>query len=303
MGMTAEQLEARRSGIGGSDAGAVLGLSPYRTPVDVYLEKIGQAQPDMADNDATYWGNVLEETIAAEYSRRTGNKVMRRPQQFTSSDHDFMLANIDRWVVGKKRVLECKTAGQYMSDQWGPSGTDQVPDSYLAQVTHYMVVMGVEVADLAVLIGGRDFRMYTIGLDRELADIVIEREHDFWFNHVKQGIPPEPTTLHDLTELYPADDGQQIVASADIETKVATLKTLKAQGKEIEKLIDDYSLEVKKAIGGGSVLLNGEGNVIATWKKAKDSTRFDKKACAKDHPEIIEQYSVVTPGSRRFLIK
>lgn len=302
MSLTAEQIEQRRSGLGGSDAGAVLGLNPYKTPVDVYLEKMGQALPE-EDNDAAYWGNVLEDTVAQEYARRKGVKVQRRNDHFQNKDHPFMMANIDRWVVGQRKILECKTAGQYVSDQWGPDGSDQVPDSYLIQCTHYMLVMGVDVADLAVLIGGRDFRTYTIGFDRKLADIIIEREHDFWHNHVMQEIPPAPTCLSDLLQLYPADTGLQKVASIEAEHKAADLKEIKARIKELDSIKDQLELDIKTEMQDASILLNGDGKPIVTWKKAKDSARFDAKHFQQSMPDLYERYMRIQPGSRRFLIK
>lgn len=302
--ITAERIEQRQNGIGGSDAGAILGLNPSRTGVNVFLEKTGQAVPeDLSDNDAVYWGNTLEDVIAQEYSRRTGAKVMRRNRHFTHQDHPFMMANIDRWVVGQHKVLECKTAGEYVKNKWGPSGSDEVPDSYLVQCTHYMIVLGVDVCDLAVLIGGRDFRTYTIGLDKELADIIIEREHTFWHDHVLKRVPPEPTTLDDLKSLYPVDSGDSILAPAEIELAVAEIKAIQSQIKNLEDEKEARELLAKKVLCEKSVLLGIDGKPIATWKKAKDSSRFDKASCEKAHPEIIQQFTVTQPGSRRFLIK
>lgn len=300
--LTLQRREARKNGIGGSDAGAILGLSPYKSAVDVYLEKTGSVT-EIADNDAIYWGNVLENTVAQEYARRTGAAIMRRNAQFQHPEHRHMLANIDRWVAGQKKILECKTAGQYMADKLGPSGTDLVPDDYLVQCQHYMIVLGVDVCDLAVLIGGRDFRIYTIGLDRELADIIIAREYDFWNNHVIAHVPPAPQSVADIESLYPADDGQTLVASAEIEMAVTELKIVKEQIKKLDGLKGEKELLIKSAMLEKSVLLGIDGAPIATWRKAKDSRAFNKSACEKMHPDIIEQYTVDKPGSRRFLIK
>jgi len=302
MNMTAEQLEQRKLGIGGSDAGAVLGLNPFATPVDVYLDKIGESDP-IEENDAMYWGTALEDTIATEYARRTGHKVARRNKHFEHPDHSFMQANIDRWIVGQNKILECKTAGQYMSDKWGADGTDEVPESYLIQCTHYMLVLGVDVTDLAVLIGGRDFRTYTIGLDKELADMVIEKESNFWFNHVLKRIPPAPTGLSDIELLYPADNGEKMLATQEIENKVLTLQGVKEQIKALEVFKKDYELTIKTAIGDASVLMNGEGDAIVTFKKTKDSVTLDKQLFQKEMPETYKAYSKEKPGHRRFLIK
>lgn len=302
MALTEQQLQARRAGIGGSDAGAVLGLNRWKTPLDVYLEKIGEADPQ-ADNDATYWGNVLEDVVAAEYARREGVRVRRRNMTMASPEHPFMLANVDRTVDGQRKVLECKTAGQYMSDEWGPDGSDQVPDSYLVQVTHYMMVTGYQQADLAVLIGGRDFRIYRIGYDRELADMIAEHEAQFWHEHVEARVPPAPINLDDLQTLYAIDNGESVVATLEQEQEAAELKQLKAQIKDLEKQADDLAAGLKLALGENSILLGADGKPLVTWKKAKDSQRFDAKALQAAHPDIYAQFLTDVQGSRRFLVK
>ena len=301
--LTAEQLEARKVGIGGSDAGAILGVNPYRTAIDVYLEKRGEiAPPDLSDNQAVHFGNVLEDVVAEEYTRRKGYKVRRVNRMLQHQDHNFMLANIDRAVTGKKWVLECKTAGQYCSSDWGPDDSDQVPDSYLIQCMHYMIVTGYERADLAVLIGGRDFRTYTIPFDRGLADTVINREAEFW-HHVIEGTPPPAQNIHDIETMYAVDNGQSIVASDDIIQAVAALKVVKEQLKSIGLQKTDMEETIKKVLLDNSVLLGDEGSPLITWKKAKNSQRFDAKAFAKDHPELHSKYLKTTSGSRRFLVK
>lgn len=303
MSLTAEQLEQRRTGIGGSDAGAILGLNPYRTAVDVYLEKRGELFPDdLSDNEAVHFGNVLEDVIAQEYTRRTGNKVRRRNTMLRHVDHAFMLANLDRSVDGLRRVLECKTAGQYTVNAWGPSGTDQVPDSYLAQCMHYMIVTGYDQADLAVLIGGRDFRIYHIPFDRGLADMIIAHETEFW-RHVNEGVPPPPQNVHDLETLYAIDNGDGLVASPETAMTVDALKTVREQIKHLEAQKEQFETDIKGAMKDYSALLGADGLPLVTWKKAKDSARFDARAFEKKHPDLHQQFLVTQSGSRRFLVK
>lgn len=302
--ITEEQLKERESGIGSSDSGAVLGVNPYRTPVDVYLEKTGQVEsPDLSDNAAVYFGNVLEETVANEYARRTGTSVRRRTKTFRHSDYPWMIAHPDRTVDGYKTILECKTAGQYVSDKFGPDGTDQVPDEYLIQVTHQMIVMGYPKADLAVLIGGRDYRIYHIDYDPELADLVIEREREFWQDHVEQGLPPDPQSGRDLVSLYPSDSGNAELASADAEQAYSNLLNVRNQKKELEQRESELKQQLQSEMRDASALVNEQGQAIATWKKSADSLKFDHKAFYKDYPQLHQQYSKTLPGSRRFLIK
>lgn len=139
MNANAEWLALRKTGIGGSDAPVVCGMSPWKSALELYLEKRGEAEPeDLSDNDAVRFGTLLEDVIADEYVRRTGRKVRRVNRQLRAKDHPFMVANLDRDVVGQPRILECKTAGIHAKDEWGEQGTDEVPEYYLLQCTHYL---------------------------------------------------------------------------------------------------------------------------------------------------------------------
>lgn len=149
-----EWLAARRKGIGGSDAAAIAGLNKWKSPVAVYLEKIGQAPEENVSSEAAYWGTVLEDVVAQEFSKRTGLKVRRRNAILQHPEHSFMLANVDRLIVGEKAGLECKTASEYLKEEWKD---DEVPAQYLIQCQHYMAVTGYDAWWIAVLIGGNKF--------------------------------------------------------------------------------------------------------------------------------------------------
>lgn len=236
-------LEARRKGLGGSDAGAILGLNKWSTPLDVYLDKIGQAEP-IEDNDAMYWGRTLEDIVATEYTKRTGNKTRRINKILQHKDHDFILANLDRDLISSKGILECKTA--LRSDGWGEDGSDEVPDSYLAQVMHYMAVTNSEFADLAVLIGGRDFRIYTIKRDDDLINEIVKREVAFWNDHVLAEVAPDPVSTADFNNRWPKDNGESVVADHNQEQRVNTLRQIKNKIKDLNSSAKELESEIKK---------------------------------------------------------
>jgi len=305
--LTAEQMEARARGLGGSDAGAVLGLSPYRTPVDVWAEKTGRAAPDdLSDVEAVHWGNVLEDVVAREFARRTGAKIRRVTRTLQHPDLPHLLAHIDRQIVGDPRgpgVLEVKTAGQYTADRWGPSGTDEVPEEYLAQTAHYLAVTGYAFAHLAVLIGGRDFRVYNLPRDEELIDLVVRREDQFWREHVLADVPPAPVNDADLATLYATDNGQALLATPEIEAAVADLRALREHISKLTRMKADSERQVKAYMGEAAVLVDAEGKPLVTWKKAKDSEQLDAKRLRAERPDIAQQYMTTRTGSRRFLVK
>lgn len=222
----ADWLEKRSLGIGGSDAGTVAELNHYKTPYQLFMEKTKQLAPeDLSENQRVYFGNKLEDLIADVYAERTGRQVRRRRQIFKSKQHPFMLANIDRDIVGERRGLECKNVDKDVArfgDAWGKTGNtyevreggavvcvtecDQVPESYLIQCQHYMAVMGYDVWDLAALVGGNEIRIYTIHRDEALIADLIALESEFW-NRVETNTPPEisyeaPSTKKMLKRMY-----------------------------------------------------------------------------------------------------
>ncbi|HAA3503588.1 TPA_asm: hypothetical protein GEI81_16165, partial [Listeria monocytogenes] len=175
-------LLTRRLGIGGSDAGIIMGLNQYKTAFELWLDKTDQVLPDESAGEAAYWGNQMEEVVAKEFEKRTGKKVRRSNMMYQHSEHDFMLANVDRFVVGEDAILECKTASAYLAKEWE---ADEVPATYLVQIQHYLAVTGKSKAYVAVLIGGNKFIWKEIERDDELINQIIAFELDFWETNVK----------------------------------------------------------------------------------------------------------------------
>lgn len=185
-----EWLKNRQTGIGGSDVAAILGLSRYKSALDVYNDKVGEIS-ESEQSQAAYWGTQLEDIVAKEFQKRTGMKVQKVNSQL--SRDGWMHANIDRAVVnpeisGNVRVLdeakqletgrllttdsilECKTASSFIADQWGPSQEAEIvagkavvehkiPIYYETQVQWYMGVTGAKRCYVAALLGGQDFRI------------------------------------------------------------------------------------------------------------------------------------------------
>lgn len=181
-----EWLEYRRLGIGGSDVAGICGLSRYKSPMAVYLDKIGEAQP-LEDNPKMKAGRILEPVVANWFAEDTGFKVWRQNSIFQHPEHPFMLANIDRWLPGQNAGLECKNTSEYCRDDW--SGT-QAPTEYILQCNHYMAVTGADRWFIAVLVGGWDFQWRVIERDEELIKNLITIEKNFWEEHVIAKVPP-----------------------------------------------------------------------------------------------------------------
>lgn len=182
-----EWLAVRHTGIGGSDAGVILGMNKWKSPWKLWLEKTGQAEPDdMSDNEYVYWGTQLEELVARRFCELTGKKVQRRGT-LISLTHPWMLANVDRMVVGEESGLECKTANAFAGKDWTD---DEIPDSYYVQCLHYMAVTGCTKWYIAVLVGGNHFIWKEIQRNEEDIRLLIQKEKDFW--HLVETKTPPP---------------------------------------------------------------------------------------------------------------
>lgn len=297
--LTPTQLEARKHGIGGSDAAAVLGLSPYRTPLDVYLEKVGEKEPpDLSDVEAVHWGQVLEGVVAEEFSRRTGLKVRRRNQTLVHPLHGFMLAHVDRQLVGERVGLEIKTTSPFVTRDLGQDGTDKIPDPWLIQVAHYLEVTGWDAFYVAALVGGQRLRIFRVDRDPDLADMLVERETWFWNECVEKRMPPPPTTVEDLALLYASDNGGQVEASPSVIEALTDLKTLKGTKKDLDTRIEELEFVVKAHLGESAILTDPSGKTLATWK-SQTANRLDQARLKAEAPDIYAKFQ--TESSFRVL--
>lgn len=297
-----EWLEARKTYLGGSDLGAIISVNKYKTALDVYLEKTSENFEE-TNNDATYWGNVLEDVVAQEYSKRVNLPVEVETKLLRHPEHEFLGANIDRWVGNKEYVLECKTAGYMMSKEWGDEGTDQLPESYLVQSAWYAAICDVPKVDIAVLIGGQDFRIYTYQRNKEFEDKLIKIACNFWYNHVQKRIPPKCSSLADTFNLFPVGNHKELTASETIAQKVYELKTLREQESNLQKAIDKIKVDIQEFMRDYDVLLDNNGCVVATWKNTAPRSFFDAKRLKQECQDIYSKYIDYTKGSRMFLIK
>lgn len=294
-----EWLSHRKKGIGGSDVGAIMGVNPYKTILDVYINKVSEDTEEKDQSEAAYWGTTLEDIVAKEFEKRTGKKVRRRNAILRHPKYEFIFANIDREIVGEKAILECKTANVYFAKQWED---DEVPASYIYQVQHYMAVTGYERAYIAVLIGGNRFLWKVIERDDELIEMMISAEKDFWENYVLRHIPPvhkiTPTT-DSLKRLYPFDYGNIAAIDDETEENIKLLLQIKESEKELKTQKEMLEIKIKLAMKDTSVICNSQYKV--TWKE-QAVTRLDTRRLKEELPDIADKYTV-NGIQRKFLVK
>ncbi|MGL5383029.1 MAG: YqaJ viral recombinase family protein [Culicoidibacterales bacterium] len=282
-------LEYRNKGIGGSDVGTIMGLNKYKSAVQLWLEKSDLIEAEKVDNDAVHFGHVLEDTVAKEFERRTGKKVRNRNQILQHPEHPFMLANLDRVVVGEKALLECKTASEYMKGKWED---DEIPAGYLLQVMHYLAVTGYEKAYIAVLIGGNKFVWKEIDRDEELINIIIAKEKHFWEVNVLGGERPEidgsEASTDLLKKLYPEANGEIVEFGQEQDLIIDSLLAMQKEYKELEKQIDLRKNQIRDFLGENEF---GKSDTHqASWKN-QTKNQFDAKTFQKDYPELAKKYT------------
>lgn len=293
----------RRSYLGGSEISAIAGLNPYKTAVDIYLEKISDEAPEEITSEAAHFGILLEDIIAKEYARRTNNTVTIHQEVIRHPEYPFIGANIDRWVNDGEFILECKTTSLMQRDKWGEEGTDSIPEHYLLQCAYYAMICDKPKVDLAVLIGGQNFKLYQYNKNEALENHLLQIAKNFWLNHVEKRIPPQAINLQDINKLYPEANEDSIVADQEIENLFIKLSSLKSQSADIEENIKQTQLQIQNFMGYNSILLDHQNNVLATWKSSKGRTSFDSKTMQKEMPETYEKYLTQGKGYRTFLLK
>lgn len=293
-----EWLNLRKSYIGGSEAGAIAGLNPWASPASVWLSKTSEIAEDL-DNERMRIGRDLEDYVAQRFSEATGKKVRRNNHMMVSCEWPWMLADIDREVVGEDSLLECKTTGSYSKLDWQDG---QVPPHYYAQVQHYLAVTGKAKGYIAVLIGNEQFLWYEIERDEEYIASLAEIERAFYEKSMVAGGFPEPDGSQAyssaLRERFSTSDGSQVRLDG-LDDVASEYVAIKAKIKELEQESKEYEQKIQLAMGDAE---KGETEDFQfTWKTVT-TNRFDKKRFEEDHPELAESYYYQS-AYRRFSVK
>lgn len=260
-------LYVRNKGIGGSDAGIIMGLNPYKSINDLWLEKTNQVeQEDLTDNEYVYWGNQLEDMVAKEFAKRSNYKV-RRMGTVQSNEYPFMIANIDRWIVGENFGLECKTANAFAGKNWED---DELPDSYYCQCLHYMAVTGAPCWYIAVLLGGNKFIYKKIDRNEDDIKTLIKEENKFWDLVKTKKAPPVDASKACANALNVMFKGNKDSETVLPDKALELIKNIDESTEIIDKLKEDVQLNKNKLMAlMGDFEIGRVGNRKVTWKMTK----------------------------------
>lgn len=304
-----EWLDVRKQGIGSSDAAAAVGLNPYQSQLELWMLKTGRSNllPQVDPNDESspmYWGTLLEPIVAAHYTRRTGCRVRRVNAVLQHPEHSWMIANLDREIFGAggAQILECKTAGINGARLW----RDGVPEYVQLQVMHQLAVTGKRAADVAVLLGGQELQIHRIERDDALIANLIELERQFWDLVVRDEQPAadgSESADRSLRCLYPQDTGDVLDLSGDLAMSgvFSDLLAVRQNLERDQQLEAQLKQRIQQRMGDASRALFETGEV--SWKRSKDGSTLDLERLQKEWPEMLRQYAISKPGSRRFLVQ
>lgn len=293
-------LEMRKCGIGGSEAAAIVGLNPWKSAFQLWMEKTGQVEPeDLSDNEYVYWGNVLEQAVADRFCELTGKKVQLRGM-LQDDEYPYMLASVDRMVVGENAGLECKKTNAFNNKAWAD---DELPDSYYIQCQWYMMVTGCEKWYIAVLIGGNKFIWKEV--PRNAADIEALRKDavDFWSMVTTGTMPPvdgSENCSNALAQKFKGKKDLAINLPAAAKYCIDRLREIKETIVELEGQKKLSENELKAMLGDAEIGVIGEDRV--SWKVQNGRITVDSKRLKAERPEIYSKYSKVGNSIRVFKV-
>lgn len=271
--LTVEQKEIRRKGLGATDCAVVMGLSQYKTPYELWLEKTGRQEPTaILNDDRLHLRHAHEETISREYMRRKNVKLRRVNQTVFHKRLPFMLCNLDRVIIGQRKIIECKSSSGFMRGYWGETGSDEAPIEYLLQVQHQMACAEYEDSDIAALIDIDDYRIFPTPRNEKIIKKIEDACERFWVDHVLADVPPAPTTRGDLKLMYPINNGDFIELTDSIDANLLILQNKKDDIKQITSEKEDLEKTIIEFISDKDGIKQGD-KIIATFQANKAGNR------------------------------
>ena len=297
-------LAIRNTGLGGSDAGVVMGMNPFKSRLTLWMEKTGQIkEPDLSENESVEMGIKLEPFVADLFTDRTGKKL-RKCGTLQNVDHPWLLANVDRLVVGEDAGLEIKNVGVRQSGLWVD---DELPDMYFCQVQHYLMCTGLERWYIAALIGGNRFVYKEVFRNDRFIEDLFQKEAAFWSlveNRVMPQVDGMPDTEVALQRLYPKaqpESAMEIDSTEELERIFEDYKSYKKSIETLEQYVAECENRIKTLMGENARCKIGTHK--ASWINMPGKVSADLKALKEELPDVYKKYTKTGNPYRRFSMK
>jgi putative phage-type endonuclease len=312
----------RSSYIGSSDASAILGVSPWKSPFALYQEKIGEYSEEITPekqkifNRGKKFEPLILEMLVDELSERGHDvEVMAKNERLRDPEYPFIASESDMVlrIDGEIISAEAKSVNGFAAKLWGEPETDDFPIYYQCQTMHDLMVKRRNKCVIAALIGTDDLRIHWIERDEEIIQAIRSKEIEFW-ERIQRREPPQPTTAEDVNRLYRVDAGAIMEADKELLELIGEASNTKSSIKAAETRLDVLVTQIKARMGEAALLMYN-GHKIATWRNNKESTKIDweeafyalaAKTSAIDKlgiQMIIERFKTTKPGARPFILK
>lgn len=270
--LTEEQRARRQSGLGASDTPIIMGYSSYKTPYELYLEKIGAIVPDDEMTEQQYWGNALEPIIIKRFADEN-NVEITFPDTVYHPEYPFIFANLDGWIESERAVVEAKSANSFQRKEWDMALNDGIPLVYLIQIAKQCAITNATRGYCAVLIGGMEYKQFTYERDKELESVIIQSDIEFWESVQRRQEPP-PLNTSDCRLKFPTPSPDKIRdANFEIANNLTALFDVKKKIKILNDTEEHYKMHVMSYMGDAEYLVGVDGEMLATWKATKKGTR------------------------------
>lgn len=258
--------------IGGSDMAIILGISPYKTPYQLWLDKLGRGKP-FEETEQQYWGKLLEPIIRDEFARRNNVAVEYTDKPYCHPILDWAQGHLDGFIPDWNAVLEIKCSTAFKAYEWGEDGSDIIPMQYLAQVAYYCFLTNADSAYIAVLIDGNTYKQFEYTRDKTLETKLITAAEKFWEYVVKE-IEPEPINIIDLKLKFPQHEPDKCIQiNRDVAVKLEALADTKTKIKLLNELEEQTKFDIMKYMEDCEALTDVDGRPLVTYKANKRGSR------------------------------
>jgi putative phage-type endonuclease len=288
-----EQKKISDACIGGSTIAAVLGLSNFRTKLQVWGELTGMLpKEDISGKMQVRLGNKMEAVVAEVFTEDTGKKLHRVNETFTHDNYPYLVGHIDRRVVGERAIVEIKAVSAYARDQWKDG---KAPQEYVLQLMWYLGLTKTNMGYLVALVGNTDLAIVPVIFDKEIYETMVKKAVDFWENFVIPKVMPMQITSDDgstLYQLFPiADPNKDIMLTDEANRLIEQIESASTELKMLEADVETYKNLLKAMLKDGE---SGQTDKYRVTWKTQHSNRIDTERFKKEQEELYKAYLKTT---------